>query len=68
MDYRGDCRNCNLLGESIHALMVSTVVLLAGLLDLMTLEDFSNLNDSIIPFIILCATGILNILLPPEIT
>lgn len=68
MDYRSDCRNCNLLGESIHASVVSPVVLLAGLLDLMTLEDFSNLNDSIIPFIILCAAGILNILLPPEIT
>lgn len=33
----------------------------------MTLEDFSNLSYSMIPFIILCAVEIVNVLLPPEI-
>lgn len=45
MDYKGDCHNYNLLGENILGFVVSTVVLLGGPLDWMTLEDFSKLGD-----------------------
>lgn len=66
MNYGADCHNYNLLGENFHGLSGGTVMLLGGPLDWTILEDFANLSDSMIPFIILCAVGIVNILLPPE--
>lgn len=45
MNYGGDCHNYNLLGENIRGFAVSTLVLLGGPLDWMTLEDISNLSD-----------------------